>query len=316
MNGEAMTELEVIGHDEVRARFLRALDSGRLHHAWLLHGPAGIGKARLAAALAAAALCENPRADGACGACHACRMFRVGAHPDALFVAREEGKRDLRIEQVREALSFLALSSGAGARRVVVLDDAGFMNLQAANALLKGLEEPASGSLLLLVCDDPERLPATVRSRCLLQACAPLDDAGVRAVLARLGLPEAHMDFAARLAEGAPGAVAALADAALADAAAELDALCADPGRADVAALEAWANAHANAMPAPLIARIAARAALRALDDGALSGAKRLRALDAIGEMLAWPGALRRHALRPAPSLLAALLGVRAALRE
>ncbi len=315
MAGDGLIELEVIGHRPVRARFLRALHAGRLHHAWLLHGPAGIGKARLAASLAAAALCADPGEDGACGACHACRMFRAGAHPDARFIAREEGKRDVRIEQVREALSFLALSSGEGARRVVVLDDAGLLNLQAANALLKGLEEPAPGSLLLLVCDDPERLPATVRSRCLLQACAPLAPAQTRQVLARLGLPEAHLDFAAGLAEGAPGVAAPLADAALADAAAELDALCADLARADVAALDAWTRAHANAMPAALIARIAVRAALRGMAEAGRSGAAGARALDALDALLAWPAALRRHALRPAPSLLAALLGVRSALR-
>ncbi|MDX8402146.1 MAG: DNA polymerase III subunit delta' [Mariprofundaceae bacterium] len=307
----------VVGHRAVRTRFLRALTDDRLHHAWLLHGPAGIGKARLASELAAAALCTRlDAAEGACGQCHACRMLAADAHPDCLRIKRIEGKRDVRIDQVREALAFLSLAAAEGGRRVVVLDDAAFMNPQAANALLKGLEEPAPGSLLILVCHHAEQLPATVRSRCLMQPCAPLCEDETRAVLASLGVDEAHLPFAVRLAGGRPGLVAALADARVAEAAMALDELCSEPLRADIAGLDAWSQAHATVLPPDLIARVAAQAALRALESSPLRGASRLRALESVESLLRWPVEMRRHTLRPAPSLLAALLGVRAAFRS
>ncbi|MCF6208636.1 MAG: DNA polymerase III subunit delta, partial [Ghiorsea sp.] len=174
---------QVLGHDKVRTAFGEALQGGRLHHAWFLHGIKGIGKACLAEQLAALFLCESPdfHTYQACGQCHACAMLHAGSHPDVSKVERlydskkKKYNRDINIAQTREALGFLALSGLKSQKRVLMIDDANLMNNQAANALLKGLEEPAEGSLLLIVCHDLMRLPATIRSRCMMQACAPLN---------------------------------------------------------------------------------------------------------------------------------------------
>ncbi|MDQ6966691.1 MAG: hypothetical protein Q9M23_07200, partial [Mariprofundaceae bacterium] len=160
----------VLGHDVLRRRLDEALSKGRLHHAWLLYGPAGIGKRMLAHALAADYLCERNRGnDGqgegaqrnsagpACGECHGCRMLAAGSHPDFLLLKRTRNEktkklnRDVNIGQVRDMLGFLSLSGAESSRRVALIGEAGRMNAQAANAMLKGLEEPSEGSLMLLV---------------------------------------------------------------------------------------------------------------------------------------------------------------------
>ncbi len=199
---------DVLGHQIVEDRFRDAMSRGRMHHAWLLHGARGIGKYSLAEKLASMLLCEQ---HDACGECHACQMFRAGSHPDLFTVTLLEKKRDISIDQVRELLGFLALSGAEGERRVVILDDAERLNNQSANALLKGLEEPAAGSVLIMVCSDVMRLPATVRSRCLMQHCTPLTDSDVRTVLSSR-LDADTVDLAVDLADGCPGRVTCLED--------------------------------------------------------------------------------------------------------
>ncbi len=141
--------------------------AGRLPHALLLAGPHGVGKGRLARALALALLCPGAGADGrACGACPACRQAAAGSHPDLLMLEPEGRGRPLTVDQVRGATERLATTAQYGGWRVVLLAPAEAMNLHAANALLKTLEEPGEGSLLLLLSEAPGRLPATVRSRC------------------------------------------------------------------------------------------------------------------------------------------------------
>ena len=158
----------------------------RLPHALLLHGPRGTGKLALAERLAQRLLCESADlARRPCGACDACRWFLAGNHPDfrrlepeALssqpVADEEEGVRRskkpsvvIKIEQVREFADFLNVGSHRGGLRVAVVHPAEDMNANAANALLKGLEEPPAGAIFLLVSHRPARLLPTVRSRCV-----------------------------------------------------------------------------------------------------------------------------------------------------
>lgn len=142
-------------------------DLARLPHALLLAGAAGLGKREFALRLAAGLLCAQPdAAHAACGRCHGCRLLAAGTHPDLLLVAPEEDRRGIVIDQVRALGAWLALRPHTAARKVAVLVPADSMNLNAANSLLKILEEPPLGCVLLLVASQPERLPATVRSRC------------------------------------------------------------------------------------------------------------------------------------------------------
>jgi len=149
-----------------------ALAGDRLHHGLLIAGPAGFGKRALADAFASAALCTERRSDGrACGRCRSCLLVAAGSHPDLVrvtFELRDDGKprTEITVDQLRALSQRLALSSQFGGLQIALIDPADRMNASAANALLKTLEEPASSTIIVLVADDPARLPATIRSRC------------------------------------------------------------------------------------------------------------------------------------------------------
>lgn len=159
-----------------------------LPHALLLTGDAGTGKRRFADAFAASLLCARPTGDdgAACGTCKSCLLVIAGAHPDLCVVVPEalragaveadtdadgssrkrKPSAEIRVDDVRALIAFAAQTAQFGGRRVVIVDPAQAMNTNAANALLKTLEEPGEGLVLLLVCDAPAALPATIRSRC------------------------------------------------------------------------------------------------------------------------------------------------------
>ena len=150
------------------------LQSERLPHALLLTGVAGSGKQLFASAFAALTLCRQPNKGQACGRCPSCRQLLAGAHPDYHYVTVAEDKNAILVDQIRELCAALALTSLHGGRKLAVLCPADAMNGSAANSLLKTLEEPASGTLLLLVTAHSARVPATIRSRCqMLSMAAP-----------------------------------------------------------------------------------------------------------------------------------------------
>ena len=159
--------------------------------ALLLAGPHGVGKGALALAWAQALLCEAPLADGAaCGTCPACHWFAAGAHPDFRRISLQEksGKDGetrmataIEVEQAREAVDYVQLSTYRAGYRVVVVDPADSLNLAAANALLKVLEEPPLKTVFVLVSDQPRRLLPTIRSRCTrLEIGLPAADIAMR----------------------------------------------------------------------------------------------------------------------------------------
>ena len=158
-------------------------------HAYLLHGPAGIGKRALAERLAALLLCARPAALTPCGQCKSCQLLRAGSHPDCFDLQPEEADKPIRVDQVRELVAFVTQTAQLGGRKLVLLEPAEAMNLNAANALLKSLEEPSGETVLLLVSHQPSRLLPTIRSRCLQQACPQPAPAEAEAWLAAR-LPE------------------------------------------------------------------------------------------------------------------------------
>lgn len=159
----------------VWASLTERLVNGRLPHALLFGGPAGLGKRALARLLAATLLCEEPHDGQPCNHCRACHLFASGNHPDFLLVQPEEGKRSIGIEAVRDMSGFLALKSHTGERKVVIVEPADALSQSAANALLKTLEEPTANSYLLLCSDQPASLLATIRSRCQKIPFTPAD---------------------------------------------------------------------------------------------------------------------------------------------
>lgn len=153
-------------------RLAGARAEGRLAHGLLFCGPAEAGHAALAARLARALLCQQPNPAGeACGECRSCRMMAGQTHADLRHITlleRDDGrlKTEIGVEQIRELGQWFALTPQFGRGQVALIDPADRLNLSAANAVLKTLEEPAPERYLLLVCDQLQRLPATVRSRC------------------------------------------------------------------------------------------------------------------------------------------------------
>jgi DNA polymerase III subunit delta' len=217
--------------------------------ALLLAGPRGVGKGALALAWAQALLCEAPSPDGAaCGSCPACHWFNTGGHPDfRLITLQEKSSKDgemkmataIDVEQSRDAVDFVQLSTYRAGFRVVLVNPANSLNLAAANALLKVLEEPPLNTVFVLVSDQPRRLLPTIRSR-----CTRLDIGLPATEIATRWLAGQQVDDAATLlalAGGAPlDALNWIEDAELAARLNVLDGL-ARPGQLDPVALaESW----------------------------------------------------------------------------
>lgn len=212
----------LIGHERAEAEFQACLDSGRLPHGWLIGGPSGIGKATLAYRFARYLLAGRGGDDDDFYLPPDDPVFRQvasGGHPDLLTVERALSARTetlsavIRVEQIRKVTQFFRLTAGHDGWRIAIIDGADEMNPSAANALLKVLEEPPERGLLILVAHAPNRLIATIRSRCRKLLLRPLDDEQVAACLAA-NLPEVAADdrvALARLAEGRPGRALALA---------------------------------------------------------------------------------------------------------
>lgn len=139
----------------------------RLPHALLLQGQEGLGKRVFALRLARWLLCTHVDASGACGRCHGCALFDAGHHPDLLRVTLEEERTAITVDQIRGLADFISLKPHSASHKAVLIAPADLMNLNAANALLKLLEEPPLGSIFILASSRPARLPATIRSRCV-----------------------------------------------------------------------------------------------------------------------------------------------------
>lgn len=158
------SELPWLAATQTRVR--QAHTAARLGHALLVQGSPGVGATWLAGWIAALALCERqPQAP--CGSCRACAQVLMRQHPDYYWLEPIEDSHEIRIDQVRALLQDLSLTTHGRGAKVAVLAPADRLNRNAANALLKTLEEPSANSLLILVAAQPGRLPATLRSRCL-----------------------------------------------------------------------------------------------------------------------------------------------------
>lgn len=155
-------------HGEATAQLRQAWSAQRLPHAILVQGADGLGKRFFAAWLAAAVLCEKSNASelNACGACASCALIKAGSHPDFHWIAPEEDKQQLSVDQVRAACEKLSKTSFRQGYKVAILEPAHQMTPGAANSVLKTLEEPSKGSLLVLLTSRPSGLLPTVRSRC------------------------------------------------------------------------------------------------------------------------------------------------------
>jgi len=217
----------IFGHDKAVEQFRRAWDSRSLHHAWLLAGPRGVGKAHFARSAAVRLLAEaaGPKFEAPAletpGDHATAKLIAAGSHPDMRWLQRLENERtgnlarNISVDQVREVGEFLGLTAALSDWRVVVIDSVDEMEKSAANALLKMLEEPPPNTVFLLVSHAPGRLLPTIRSRCRRLQFDPLDDDAMTSVL-EAQLPEIGDSERRRLIPLANGSVGrALAFASL-----------------------------------------------------------------------------------------------------
>jgi len=230
----------LVGHDAAEAAFAEGIAGGRLHHAWLIGGPAGIGKATLAYRVARRLL-AYPRGGGPAGldvpADHPIHGQVAGlSHPNlvALRRHRDPGAKSLptkiSVDRVRKALDLFASTATDSGWRVCVLDSAEDLNANAANALLKVLEEPPPRALFLILAHQPGRLLPTIRSRCRAMILRPLSGGEVGEAVRALPEPfaqpeEAALARAVSLAEGSVGRALDLIDPVTAGLVAEVETL-------------------------------------------------------------------------------------------
>ncbi|WP_422002135.1 DNA polymerase III subunit delta' [Roseovarius mucosus] len=222
--------VQLVGQSAAEAEFLEAFNTGRLHHGWLITGPRGVGKAtlawRIARFLLATPLVQD---EGLFGAPPPPATLDVAPnHPVArrllalsdpgLFLLRrgptDKGDRlaaEIRVSEVRKLGNFFALSAADGGRRVVIVDAADDLNTQAANAILKMLEEPPARTVLLLISHQPSGLLPTIRSRCRTLRLAPLGPQEMAQALEQAGIaPEGDPAALAELSCGSVGAAVRL----------------------------------------------------------------------------------------------------------
>ena len=210
--------LQLFGQQDAEAALLEALNSGRMHHAWLISGPKGVGKATLAWRLARHLIATPaetadaglfgdtpPPPDTLAVAPDHPVSHRIAAlsEPSLLLIRRawdhdkKRLKTQITVDEVRKLASFFGLSSTDGGRRVVLVDSVDDMNPSAANALLKVLEEPPKNAILLLISHAPARLLPTIRSRCRDIRLPSLDDDALTSALDAAGYPDADPQLSA-----------------------------------------------------------------------------------------------------------------------
>lgn len=189
-------------HAAAWQHLLRLQQQQRLPHALLLTGASGIGKLQFARAFAAYLLCDKPQTY-ACGHCKGCRLAEQGSHPDHVELMPEERGREIKVDQVRELSGFVVAAAQQGGYRVVIIQPPEDMNSNAANALLKSLEEPGDKTVFMLVSDHPGRLMPTIKSRCQTLPLAMPDQQQALAWLQQYTAAE-QAELLLNLAAGAP----------------------------------------------------------------------------------------------------------------
>jgi len=208
---------ELFGQAKAEADFLDAFGAGRLHSGWLITGPRGVGKATLAWKIATFLLSDpevglfgdptlaiDPDHPDA-------RLIQAGAHPRLSLIRRpwdektKKLKSEITVDAVRGLKKFFHMSAADGGRRVVIVDAADELNRNAANAILKELEEPPANCTILLIAHQPSRLLPTIRSRCRELRCARLDADDLQRALGQAGHPSDQSESLAALAGGSAG---------------------------------------------------------------------------------------------------------------
>lgn len=192
-------------YGQVKAKALlgKALMVDRIPHAYLFRGPDGVGKKLFAHALAASLNCRRRNGLDSCGVCRSCKKFKAGSHPDFVSISPEKGV--IKIDQIRELSKGLSYPPYESQYRVVVLEDVQTMRREAANSLLKTLEEPPAGNLLVLTAESSQEVLQTLVSRCQVVPFVSLSVEETSNILLSHGIDASDAGLLARLAECSPG---------------------------------------------------------------------------------------------------------------
>jgi DNA polymerase-3 subunit delta' len=193
----------LIGNDRIKSLLARAVAQGRIGQGLILAGPPGIGKRQFALALAQAVNCERVHSGDACGKCSSCIRILSGDHLDVSTYSPDG--QFIKIDQMRHMSSAAHGSPLEGRRRVLIVDDADRLKIEAANSILKTLEEPPETSLVLLITSKPYALLDTIRSRCQMLSFAPLTTTELERYLSGEKRPAPETRLLARLARGSIG---------------------------------------------------------------------------------------------------------------
>ena len=199
----------MIGNKDIRDRLLRLSNSGQLHHCLLFEGPSGVGKHLHALWLAKLINClaePDVRSKGPCGTCWSCRMIDKGDHGDIVVVGYDPEKiaKVISVKQARTLISNIQVHPARARKRVVIIDPAEAMRIEAANALLKTLEEPPSSTMFVLICDFADQLLPTIRSRVQRIRFRPVPRDELASWIAE-NENTSHSSSIPILSEGAPG---------------------------------------------------------------------------------------------------------------
>jgi DNA polymerase-3 subunit delta' len=193
---------DIVGQERALRILLGMLRRDRVPSALLFSGDTGIGKRLTAVNYAKAINCLEPANFDCCDTCASCKKIDAATHPDVTFAFPE--KDEIKIDAVRKLEEKLFFKALEGRKKVAIVDDADTMNINAANAFLKTLEEPPRNSLVILVSSNPDGLPDTIRSRCIAIRFYPLSNESFRKVVSG-GVGKEDMDSASNLSMGRPG---------------------------------------------------------------------------------------------------------------
>lgn len=202
----------VVGHQKIQQFLQKSLANDKLAHAYLFSGPAHLGKGLIAENFIASILCQDYHRQNnkegqnlPCGECVFCQQFKRGIHPDVYFLKKEEDKKNISVEQVREMHKFLSLSSFLNSYKIALIANAQDLNESAQNALLKVLEEPTPKTILILIVNDYNLLLPTIVSRCQLVKFRQLSEEEIFHHLISLGSSREQAKILTALSRGQIG---------------------------------------------------------------------------------------------------------------
>ena len=322
----------IVGHDRAIDQFLSAWATRRLHHAWLLAGTRGVGKASFARAAARRVLADGagPAKVGPgleVGDDHPiARLLMAGSHPDFRLLERLEKPtgglaRNISVDQIRGLAEMLSVTSSLSPWRVIVIDSADDLEASAANALLKMLEEPPANVIFFLVAHAAGRLLPTIRSRCRRLEFEPLDDDVMASLLGSI-LPDADRPSLVSMAGGAPGRALRGASLDLAPLEAEARAIMTEGDRDNSRRSKLASQVSGKAAAERYAAFLEMIPALIATEARQAEGTRRERALDAYARARETVALAPRLTLDPAATMfelggiLASIAGAPASLKR